>query len=103
MADVLVHRGQRGYDRSGPDRDPAQLAVGLEGPSEAVMPSATVEGVEEREAILADPLGQDDRGGAFGELDEVHDEDHEEGVLGAASRLDEADDGGYVAGTVDAG
>ena len=50
-----------------------------------VPPLATARPVEEWEAVLAGPLDQDDGGGAFGELNEVHDEELDEGVVGASS------------------
>lgn len=73
MADVLVHGGEGGDGGGGPDQDAAQLAVGLEGACEGVVPL----GLEEGEAVLTGPLGHDDGGGAFGELNEVHDEELE--------------------------
>lgn len=66
------------------------------------MPVASPEAVKEREAVLSNFLDHDDGRGALRELHEVHDEELQETFLCAPSRFDEADEGGDVAGTVNA-
>ena len=67
------------------------------------MPLTVPEAVENREAVLPDSLNHDDGGGTLGELHKVHDEELEDGLVGAARGLHESDKGRRIAGAVDAG